>query len=545
MNSPYDLSRCGGPARTALTILLFCAAATGNAAAAPPAVYAVTGARIVPVSSPPVENGAIVIRDGLIEAVGAGLEIPADARIFDGRGLTVYPGLFDAYSSFGMPPAYRPRDSRPASAPPPSPAAAPASHLNAAVRASLLFEPEAAALAALRGGGITTLLTAPAQGLLQGRSALVNLSAEPGFALLKKDAAMHASTGSTGTSGYPSALMGRIAWLRQTFLDAAQQEEAWRIYSDSPRSLKRPSYNESLAALTPVLDGEMPLMMPATGDLEARRLLRLAGEFGFRLMILGGPGLDQVIPKLREIPVILTTALPPAPEDPDPDNPETVRLGERRLAAPAVAGRLHKAGVSFCFSSGGQSPAGMLKGVRAMVAAGLSSSAAIEALTLAPARIFGVDRQTGSLEAGKIANLLLVRGDLLKEESRIERVFVDGEPHLVPPAPAAERPAATGFTGRWLFTLLARQVRVELRQAAEKLTGSYESEMDRGSIEAGRVEGSIAYWTIRTIRDGVEVEIRFEAVLQGEVMKIKAATGGQITEFEARREPPAPAGEPK
>lgn len=534
-----------------LLCLSLLASIRAAAGAAPPPVFAIVGARITPVSGPVLESGTVVLRGGLIESVGSGVAVPADARIIDGAGLSVYPGIFDGQSRTGIPaqhltgasagerPAVRGGGRGGSQA---EPAPAPTGNLNADVRAAAILAPFGAAGDAARNGGICTVLAAPARGVIAGQGAVVNLTEDRDRAVIKPDATLHVSFDSSSFGRFPGALMGKFAFLRQSLLDAGRQAEAWRIYNENPAGLKRPEMTPALQSLQPALQGRLPVVFPATNDAEAERALAFSRELSLSPILFGLTQVDRVSPLLAGTPVILSARFPEAPPEPASEIPEAVRVLRRRAAAPAIAGRLHQLGARFCFSSDGLSPSDFLKNVRKAAGAGLPRDAAIRALTLSAAEIFGVERQLGSLDPGKIANIVVSRGDILDENSRITHVFVDGELYEPPARPAATAPGGerpVGAEGRWNFTVRDRQGVLVLRQMGESLTGTWESGDDRGEIEQGRVSGRNVSFTVHPIVDGERLPVKVTATLEGDVLKARATGGGEEVEFEARREAPA------
>src|SRR5687768_13469982 len=235
--------------------------------------YAITNARIVPVSGATIERGTVVIRDGLIAAVGGSVSAPADARVIDGSGLTVYPGLIDAYTNLALPEAapspspgggggggffaaqQRPSPGGPNSTQPPG--------LQPEVMIEDVIRPGGTEIEASRNIGITAALTSPRSGIWMGQSALINLSGEtPQQMIVRSPVAMH--VGFTPLrGGYPGSLMGVFATLRQMMLDAQRYRDSLAAYERSPRGMRRPAMVRSLAALAPDLVGRMSVGIQA------------------------------------------------------------------------------------------------------------------------------------------------------------------------------------------------------------------------------------------------------------------------------------------
>ncbi len=409
----------------------------------PPEVFAIRDARIVPVSGPPLEKGTVVIREGLIEAVGAGVAIPPEARIYEGKNLTVYPGLIDAGTEIGLP-TPPPSSSSP---PPRSPDAPPEDpDQQAHVRVADMLAVANSKIEAARQSGFTTVLTLPNRGIFAGQSALVNLNGDRDTAVVRSPVALHLRL-SSARSGYPGSLMGVLAYIRQTFLDARRNAEAWSLYAQDPLGLRRPETHRTWEALRPAARRELPVAIPGGDPPQIVRALELAETLDVNPFLLGGNRAGETAKALaaKRVPVLLTVNFPEKPKNPDPDEEESLRSLRQRVEAPKNPGELHRAGVRFAFASEGLASRDFLRNIRRSVQAGLPPDTALRALTLTAAEILGAERQLGSLERGKIANLTVTDGDLFAEKTRVRFLFIDGrhfEPgKTAPAAPAAARPA--------------------------------------------------------------------------------------------------------
>ena len=425
--------------------------------------FAITNARIVPVAAPVIEKGTIVIRDGLIAAVGANVTAPADARIIDGAGLTVYPGLIDANTSLGMPqpsPAARPAGGGGGGGGGgqgqggPSPMA---SALNSTQPAGLQPEIQAAdylrpggeQIESERNAGITTVLTAPRTGIFIGQSAVINLDGDSAPEMIvRSPVALHVGFTSL-RGGYPGSLMGVFAAIRQAFLDAQRYDEAQKIYARSPRGVRRPEPDKSLEALIPALNRAMPVVFHADRQREIERAIGLAQEFKLRGIIAGGEEAWKVADRLREaqMPVLLSLNFPRRTTAASAEaDPEPLRVLRGRVEAPKSPARLATARVKFAFQSGGMTAIDDFRGNAAKaIENGLSTDDAIKAMTLSAAEILSVSDRMGSIEVGKIANLTITRGNLFDRASRIAYLFIDGRQIELRPAgpPAAPQSSPT------------------------------------------------------------------------------------------------------
>jgi imidazolonepropionase-like amidohydrolase len=438
--------------------------------------YALRDAKIVRVSGPVIEHGTVLVRNGLIEAVGETVAIPADAWVIDCKGLTVYPGLIDALSNWGLtnsPPATTAvgggrggRGAAVATAVVTAPTVNPLAALNAPVSrgpedrpsnaayvkaADQLFTTDRA-IETARNGGYTTAVTFPTGNIFSGQGSVLDLAGERTGDMVIADSVgqyitFPAGGRGGGGRGYPGSLMGVIAYIRQIYLDADHYKEAKAIYAKHPEGLQRPAYDR-------VLEGVLAnnrVLLPATRDTEILRMISFAKEMKLNAVIYGGHEAWRSADALKAsgLPVLLSLKYPEKAADLDPAVDESLRVLEMRDKAPTAAGVLAKAGVKFAFYSDGLStPRDLMRAVKKAVDAGLDPNAAIKALTLAPAEIYGVANRMGSIDKGKIANLVVADGDLFADRTRVKYVFVDGgkfEPLVEEPV---MRPGGRGGRGQ-------------------------------------------------------------------------------------------------
>ncbi len=408
----------------ALAVLLTLSIATATSHGAGGAeVYALVGGRVITVAGSVLEDGTVVLRDGLIEAVGSGIRPPADARVIDVKGLTLTPGIIDGFGGVGLP---APAPSRASAEGAGSAAVAPAAVASPlAPQAFVLDRIRAADALKARDTGVTTALVVPREGVLPGRSVLINLSGDrPEAMVLRQPAAMHLHM-ATVAAKYPGSLMGTVAYARQALLDAAHYRESWTAYEKAPRGHKRPRYDSSLAAWPDVLAGRQVLVVTATRENDIRRALALADEFKVKVAIAGAMQAQSVADmiKARRVPLLVSVNFdPPRPATFFDDEDKERRDIEEAEKNPAA---LHRAGVAFALVSG-HAP-DFLAGVRKAVDRGLPRDAALRAVTLSAAEALGVSDRLGSLEVGKIANVVAWSGEPLTKDAKPKLVFVDGE----------------------------------------------------------------------------------------------------------------------
>jgi len=524
--------------------------------------YAITNARIVPVSGPPIARGTVVMRDGLITAVGENVTAPPDARIIDGSGMTVYPGLIDSNTSLGIP--------QPSPVPSPSPGggggfgqfrpqisntvalnSTQVPGLQPEVLAEDFIRPGGEQIEGARNAGITTALTAPRQGIWMGQSALINLAGDTSQQMIvRSPVALHVGFTPLRTGGYPTSLMGVFSVLRQMLLDAQRYRAAQQAYERAPRGTRRPDQDRSLAALLPALDGTLPVVMYADREREIARALDLADEFKLKAIIAGGLESANVAQRLRErkVPVLLslnfprrtTAALPEA-------DPEPIRLLRERVEAPKAAAKLVAAGAKFAFQSGALTsmadwPANLARAIEN----GLSRDDALRSVTIWPAEILGVSDRLGTIETGKIANLTVTRGDLFDRTRTIAHVFIDGRPVDLRTTPASG--GASVATGTWTLSINLGSGEIAatlvLHQEGERLRGSIEGGLGTGEIaNASTGPGGDVRFTVPVTFEGQTIEASFAGRMTGNEMQGTVTVVGRAPgSFTATRAQSAPSG---
>ncbi len=463
----------------ALTALALASVAPPHLLAQTKGTWLLQDARIVPVSGPALDHGAVLVRDGLIEAVGAnlpGLNIPKDASVIDCKGLTIYPGLVDGLSNWGLTNS-PPTSAAPAAGgrgggrgPAPAPAAptpTPAPQGQTAsrgpedrpsttswIKAADQLYPNDRALETARNGGFTSAVTFPTGNIFSGQGSVINLAGErAGDLVLAEAVGQYLSLRTAGFRSYPGSLMGTIAYIRQIYLDADRYKLAKAIYEKHPQGLQRPAYDRALEGVL----ASQRILLPATRNVEVERMLAFAQELKINdvkvnAILYGGHEAWRSIDVLKQsgTPVLLSLKYPEKATDADPALDEADRILELRDKAPNTPGALAKAGIKFAFYSDGvATPRELKAAVKKAIDAGLDPAAALRALTLSPAEIFGVSDRIGSIEKGKIANLVVADGDLFATSTKVKYVFIDGarfEPPVEEAAPA--RPNGGRGAGR-------------------------------------------------------------------------------------------------
>lgn len=388
-------------------------AGAGSVQAAIP-VIAITNARIHPITQPTIERGTLVMRNGRIEALGADVQAPAGAQVVDAEGADAYPGFIDARTVLGLSePGPRGFDD-----------VGEMLDINAAMRAQVAYHWDSDAIPVARVNGVTTVAVVPSGGLIGGQIAVMNLD---GWSF--EEAAVKPMVGlsfqyptvgrSGGFGGNPDANRRYEDLRRERDERVALVEDLLaraRAYAEMPAANRVTDWN--LDAMIPVAGGRVPLFVQANAEREIREAIAFADRNRVKIVITGGLESPLVAPLLKEknIPVILGSTLT-LPTRPDFHHAATYK----------AAGELAEAGVTFAFATGSYQNVRLLPYEAAMsVAWGLKRDHALRALTIQAAEILGVADQVGSLEPGKMANVVLWKGDPLELRTPLPRVFIAG-----------------------------------------------------------------------------------------------------------------------
>ena len=432
---------------TRLLILLICLFITASYVYAErPQIYALTNAKIVVAPGKVIEKGTIVLRDGLIEDVGANITVPADAVEIDLAGKTIYPGLIDInvglknLRRIAASPTTRGAAAQATQAQRNEPAAGavhPLTRVRPENRVSeqlIPFEAENKDLESYRSLGITTVLLTPETGIFRGESALINLKETTSVSnLILRDAvAQHVAFefGFFGAS-YPSSLFGAVAAFRQAMLDANRYKTWQERYKANPIGMKRPEQSTAFDALVPVLNRSRLVVFELSDNKDILLADRLAKEFNLNTIISSSGNEWELLEDIKGLKqtFVLSVAFPDKPKIDEADEATNVSLKELRryVNAPENPKRLFDAGIRFAFTTNNlRNKADFSKNIRKIIAAGLSLDNVLAAFTTTPAEILGVSNSLGTLEKGKIANLIVANGELFGEKTKIENIFVDG-----------------------------------------------------------------------------------------------------------------------
>ncbi len=415
---------------------------------------AIENARVVQAPGRVIVRGTVVLRDGLILSVGKKVDIPFDAERIDGDSLVVYAGFIDGLSHAGIPKPDEPKDPPRSDDPgnPPNDVAG----IQPERDARTMLDPSDKSIAALRNAGFSVVHAVPYGRMLPGAGAYVQLGGTTADAMVLRDSPALFAQFAGGRRVYPATPMGIMAKMRQLYREADRLHRLEAMYAKNPAGIERPVLSAVDQAFFPVLEGERPIFFYTKGSLEIYRALRLQHDLGFKLMLGGlSEGFDQIDGiKNADAPLFLTLDLPEAPEATakleadsvkaliasfNPDfrgatfrdmeaekrNLEARQLGSR-MQYLRQAADFHKAELRFGFSTIDVKPGDIHKNLRLMIENGLSEDAALAALTTDAAALLGLSATLGSIDPGKIANLVVTTAPYFEEKAVIKYVFVDG-----------------------------------------------------------------------------------------------------------------------
>lgn len=527
--------------------------------------YAITNATVYQAPGRKLDGATVVLKDGLITGVGKNLSIPPEAIIIKGDSLHVYAGFIDGLSHAGVPKPKEERRERPQ-----DPANPPAEYagITPEVDVRSVLDPEEKSIDELRTLGFTTAHVVPYGNMLPGSGAIVLLSGKStdGMVLVSKSSMFSELAGAQRV--YPATVIAVMAKWRELYKQAQLSKNYQAQYTANPGGIPRPATDRILEAFYPVIDKKMPVFFEADRYLDIQRILSLKADLGFSLFIGDVKEGWDAIPKIKSTgtKVFLSLDLPDdkkddkkgdkrgsgkagaekkADEPKKQDEPSIFAPGEKESLEKrkaeflalytGQASTFQKAGVPFGFSSLSAKPADIRGNLRRMVAAGLTEDQALAALTTSPAQLLGLSDRLGSIDNGKIANLVVSDKPYFDEKSNVRYVFVDGAMFKYDPKAAKAEANGKDISGTWTVSSQTAQGSTEHTVTFKKEGASY-----TGSITGTGMEEAIMLENIEVVGNklkysytagtgGQTQKVDVEVTLEGDSFKGTASAGGSGT----------------
>lgn len=397
--------------------------------------YAIQNATVTTAPGKTLSNATIVIKNGIIESVGTNVAIPKDAQLISADSLFIYPGFIDGASGAGV---GKPADAeRPSNMDPSNP---PDEVAGVTPWRNVLdyYDKNNSQIGDWRKNGITIAQIIPEGGMLPGKTAIVTFGHKSSSNVIAShvglSARFRALGGGRSYGVYPSTPLGIMAKYRDVYKNAEISAQHNTVFA-STSGITRPEINKTSEAMYPVLDKNIPVIFEASTDIEARRAISLQKELGFRLVLAGVTEVDNMVNEIKasNAAVLLSMKLP---EDKitkakteglsEEMMQRTKRIQESYENMLRQAAKLEAAGIPFGFAGLGSKSGDMLKNLRIMAANGLTENGLVAALTINPANILGIGKFAGTIEKGKLANLVIMTGPLTGEETQVKQVVADG-----------------------------------------------------------------------------------------------------------------------
>lgn len=537
-------------------------------------IFLIQNARIVQAPGKVLEKGAVLIENGLITQVGTNLTAPYDAQIIKADSMTVYAGFIDGFSMIAQSkPKDEPLPRIPRPAEPTFERAGITPHRD--VRSFL--KPDENSVEEWRNLGFLAAQVVPYGQMMPGETALILMGGDSPSKMvliphLAQAGQFAAAARGQGQGVYPSNILGIMAMWRQAFLSAKRNMQYEAQYEKNRMGMSRPEYDPVLTALYPVVKGEQSVAFFTEDQLGALRFLRLRDELGFRGELYGLRNGFEILSTLKtaNLPIFLSLNLPEEPkaaadstktpeagkrtEKPSDVAAETARLRQRQTQVRnqyyAQAATFQQAGIPFGFTTREAKSSSIRKAFTLMLKNGLREDDLLAALTVTPARLLGAEAQLGSIEKGKVANLILADGPIFAEKTQIRTVFVDGKPTYYPIAKPAgneggraketpkqgERPKDApkqpenrnkAAIGTWKLSVMTpngeETATLILKEAADALAGSVKTS-DGQDMRAEKIKLNGTNLTLTVT--GTSFSADLDVILKGDTLEGTATVSG-------------------
>lgn len=511
--------------------------------------YAITNVNIIQGPGRKIDMGTIVVKDGLIVAVGKGIAVPPEATVIKADSMYVYAGFIDGLSNTGVKKPKEEREERvkdPGN-PPPDRAG-----INPQVDVRQFLDPAERSVEEMRNLGFTVAQVVPYGNFLPGKAAVILLNGKSAddMVLVNQTALYSELTGARGM--YPSTTMAVMAKWRELYRQSSYSKSYDQLYASNRNGLPRSGNDHILEAFYPVIDQRIPVLFKSEKILEAQRIMTLKSDLGFPLVLADVKEGWPIINKLKAsgAKIFLSLDLPEEikkEEKKDGKKEEKPKgaagvekeaLDKRKADAiasyTAQAAEFQKAGIPFGFSASTAKSKDIPANLRRMIAAGLSEDAALAALTTTPAQLLGLSDRIGSIDAGKMANLVISDKSYFNEKAKVRYVFVDGDMFKleVKETKKGDANAKVELEGSWSTAVESPQGKME-----NKLTFTKDGSGFKGNITGGMLPSAIELQAVsldgKTLSfkytfsaGGQSIDVTVDATIEGDTMKGTASVPG-------------------
>lgn len=486
--------------------------------------YAITNATIFQGPGRKILHATIVLRDGLIESVGANVSAPPDAVIIRGDSLFVYPGFIDGLSHAGFVQPAEDRQSHKV----PNPGDPPPEFAGITPQRDVrdLYNCTDGLVGSLRAAGFTCAHIAPCGEMLPGYAALMQLSCVPGGnPMLVSRSALFSQFKGAPDRLYPGTTMGVMAKWRQLYLQSSLTASYAREYASNHAGRERPESDRVLESFFPVISRETPVLFATEDMLDVDRALELQLEFGFRMILTNVKSGWIDVEKVKRSPVGVFLSLD-LPDEVKTDSTKTfvgmteeeqTRLQDRRMETvrkyESQAGVFHNAGIRFGFATADTKCNSIHKNLLRIVSAGLDQEAVLAALTIDAATILGISDRLGSLDPGKIANVVACDRPYIDEDAKIKYVFIDGQPSQIE-RDKQKKKGEVEVEGHWTITTKTPDGKTEGTVTFAKKDDGY-----KGRISGGNLQAPVEFDSVDL--KGDKLVFSYTVSYQGQTMRVE------------------------
>jgi len=462
--------------------------------------YAITNVNIIQAPGRKIDLGTVIIKDGLIKAVGKGIAIPAEAIVVKADSMYVYAGFIDGMTRAGVTRPKEENRERPKDPGNPTPERA---GITPWQDVRFALNPADKGLEELRNIGFTTVQAVPYGNLLPGQAAVIlsgGKSADE-MVLLGRSSMYSELTGASGV--YPATLLGVMATWRDLYRKAVQAKSYEGMYASNRSGLERPVSDKNLEAFYPVIDQRLPVIFKSERLLDVNHVLTLKKDLGFTAVLADVKDAWPIVNTIKSsgAKTFLSIDLPEEvkKDDKKAEKKESTtsaaqaekealekRKAEAIQAYAAQASVFQKAGVQFGFSTMSAKAKDIPANLRRMITAGLTEDAALAALTVNPAQMLGLSDRMGTIDNGKMANLVITDKSYFNEKAKVRYVFVDGVMYKmdVKEAKKGDPNAKVEIEGSWSTVTENQQGRAEGILTFKKEGGNYSGKISGGRMPA-------------------------------------------------------------